>query len=641
MTTTTFVGTSTVGALHTPWSERVRETSAALVLGAVGVVYGDIGTSPLYALRESLQPVAATGPSPVAVLGVVSLILWALIFTVTIKYVLFLLRADNHGEGGTLSLMALAQRATGGRTQAIFLLGVIGAALFYGDALITPAISVMSAVEGLKLVSPVFDHVGVIIPISLGILVALFWAQKAGTQKVAALFGPIMLLWFLAISALSIPHLLAHPEILWSINPYHGLHFLSGNGRVGFVVLGAVFLAVTGAEALYADMGHFGRKPITQAWLYLVFPALALSYLGQGALLLGQPEAIKDPFFLMAPAWALLPMVLLATAATVIASQAVITGAYSLTQQAIQLGLLPRLSIRHTSEQQAGQIYMPQINWLLLVGVVYLVLNFKGSSALASAYGIAVTGTMVVTTALAFVILRRKWKWSLVGAAAFITPFLLVDLTFLAANLLKISDGGYVPLLLGFVLIIVMWTWARGTAKISEKFRQDAISIADLTRMLERSKPFRVQGTAVYLTNDPNVAPSALLHNLKHNRVLHHRNIVLTIRASDLPYVPEDELVSVTVLSDDFIRLVAKFGYMESPSVPRALAKARARGVEFDIMQTSFFLGRFQVKAGKPSSLPFWQYLLFAGLARFANDATDSFDIPSSRVVWMGGQVKI
>ena len=495
-----------------------------LTVGSIGVVYGDIGTSPLYAFKESLASASAGAqPAPDTIIGVVSLILWALMSIVTLKYVIFLLRADNHGEGGTLTLMALAQRGWQGNTYIIAVLGMLGAALFYGDAVITPAISVLSAVEGLKVITPAFEPF--IIPLSLIILVGLFVVQKRGTAKVAAFFGPITSVWFLALAIGGLIHIAERPDILAAINPVHGVQFLVTHGHIGFLTLGSVFLAVTGAEALYADLGHFGRRPIQFAWVAVVFPALAVNYLGQGAMVLAHPESAESPFFLLYPSWAQLPMVLLATAATVIASQAVITGAYSLTQQAVQLGLLPRFQIRRTSETQTGQIYIPRINWMMLIMVLLLVLVFRTSSALAAAYGIAVTGTMVVTSMMAFVVVWRCWNWPLWGAALLIAPMLLVDATFLVANLAKVVDGGWLPLVVAAFLITVMVAWREGTGLLAEKTRRTDIPLADLLKSLERRpRDQRVSGTAVFLTAHPESAPTALLHNLKHNKVLHEKN---------------------------------------------------------------------------------------------------------------------
>jgi KUP system potassium uptake protein len=613
----------------------------ALTVGSIGVVYGDIGTSPLYALREAVA--AAGGPGGLvtraSVFGVLSLILWALIVIVTIKYVLILLRADNNGEGGTLTLMALAQRALGRTWSAVALLGIISGALFYGDALITPALSVLSAIEGLKVATPAFEPY--VVPLTIVILVLLFAVQSRGTGRVGAFFGPIMMVWFIAIAIPAIGWIAADPEVLWAFNPVYGIAFLADHGKIGLLTLGAVFLAVTGAEALYADLGHFGRRPIQTAWLVIVLPSLAVNYLGQGALVLTNPKAVENPFFLLYPEWALLPMVGLATAATVIASQAVITGAYSLTRQAIQLGLLPRLEIRHTSETRFGQIYMPRVNALLLIGVLLLVGVFKSSSALASAYGIAVTGTMVVTAMMAFVVIWKGWHWSLPAAAALIVPFLAIDLTFLMANLLKVVEGGWVPLAFGGLLMIVMYTWRRGTRLLFEKTRRQETPLKDLVAMLERKPPQRVPGTAVFFTSDPESAPTALLHSLKHYKVLHEQNVVLTVETADFPHVSPAARVRIEQISPTFSRVHLRFGYMETPNVPKALAIARKVGWHFDIMATSFFLSRRALKPAVHSGMPRWQDRLFIRLAGAANDATDYFQIPTWRVVEVGTQVTI
>ena len=615
----------------------------ALTLGSIGVVYGDIGTSPLYALREAV--LAAVGPgnpaSVAAVLGILSLIIWALLLVVTAKYVLILLRADNNGEGGTLALMALASRAiAGGRgAGALILLGIVSGALFYGDAIITPALSVLSAVEGLKVVAPAFSDY--VVPITVVILIALFAVQSRGTAKVATFFGPITLLWFAALAAAGLWHIGDNPTVLLAFNPYYGIDFLLHNGLIGFLTLGAVFLVVTGSEALYADLGHFGRGPIRFAWLVVVLPALTINYLGQGALVLADPKSIENPFFLLYPQWALLPMVVLATCATVIASQAVITGAYSLSQQAIQLGLLPRLEIRHTSESLFGQIYMPRINLLLLVGVLVLVLLFRSSSALASAYGIAVTGTMVVTAMMAFVVIWRVWKWWAVAAAALIVPFLLIDLTFLAANLLKIADGGWMPLALGALVVTVMYTWRRGSRLLLKKTRKLEMPLDFLVASLEKRPPQQVAGTAVFLTSDPEFAPTALMHSLKHYKVLHEKNVILTVETADTPRVDAAERVRIEPVGETFARVRLRFGFMETPNVPKALAIARKLGWQFDIMATSFFLSRRLLKPAARSDMPHWQQKLFIGLSRSANDATDYFQIPTGRVVEVGTQVTV
>jgi KUP system potassium uptake protein len=617
-----------------------RTAFVALTIGSIGVVYGDIGTSPLYALREAVTAASAGGTlTREAVFGVLSLILWALIIVVTLKYVLILLRADNKGEGGTLALMALAQRAVGRSTSVVVLCGVISAALFYGDAMITPALSVLSAIEGLKIATPAFDPY--IVSLTVAILVVLFAVQSRGTAKVAAFFGPIMVLWFVAILIPGLAYIAGNPEVLLAINPIYGISFLRHHGMIGLVTLGAVFLAVTGAEALYADLGHFGKKPIQTAWVGLVLPALAINYFGQGALVLANPKAVENPFFLLYPDWALIPMVVLATVATVIASQAVITGAYSLTQQAIQLGLLPRLEIRHTSEEHYGQIYMPRVNFFLFVGVLLLVLLFRSSSALASAYGIAVTGTMVVTGTMAIVVIWKVWRWSAVAAVALMTPFLLIDLTFLGANLLKVFEGGWVPLVLAGLVMVVMYTWRRGSRLLFEKTRRQEISLEHLVRMLEKKPPTRVPGTAVFFTSTPDSAPTALMHSLKHYKVLHEQNVILTIETADTPRVDPAERVRIEPVGDTFSRVVLRFGFMENPNVPRALAIARKLGWTFDIMSTSFFLSRRALKPAAHSGMPRWQDRLFIMLTRMANDATDYFQIPTGRVVEVGTQVTI
>jgi len=611
-----------------------------LTVGSIGVVYGDIGTSPLYALREAVLAATGTGnpASEPVVLGILSLIIWALLLIVTVKYVLILLRADNKGEGGTLALMALASRALA-QGGLVILLGIISGALFFGDAIITPALSVLSAIEGLKIATPAFDSY--IVPITVLILVALFSVQSRGTAKVAAFFGPIMLLWFVSIAVPGLWHITKNPTVLLAFNPWYGINFLLHHGIVGFYTLGAVFLVMTGAEALYADLGHFGRGPIRFAWLTVVLPALTVNYLGQGALVLADPKSVENPFFLLYPEWALLPMVVVATIATVIASQAVITGAYSLTRQAIQLGLLPRLEIRHTSEALFGQIYMPRVNTLLLIGVLLLVALFRSSGALASAYGIAVTGTMVVTAMMAFVVIWRVWHWSVLAAAALIVPFLFIDLTFLAANLLKVVEGGWVPLALGSMVMIIMYTWRRGTRLLFEKTRRQETPLESLVKSLEKKPPARVPGTAVFLTSDPVSAPTALLHSLKHYKVLHENNVILTIETADAPRVDPAERVRIQPVGKTFSRVVLRFGFMETPNVPRALAIARKLGWQFDIMSTSFFLSRRSLKPAAHSGMPRWQDRLYIGLTRAANDATDYFQIPTGRVVEVGTQVTI
>jgi KUP system potassium uptake protein len=632
------IAADTAGEAAVP-SAKMRLWS--LTIGSIGVVYGDIGTSPLYAFREAIS--AATGSANPAnepvVLGILSLIIWALVLVVTAKYVLILLRADNKGEGGTLALMALASHALMRRGGTIVLLGIISGALFYGDAIITPALSVLSAIEGLKVVTPTFD--AYVVPLTVIVLLALFAVQSRGTANVAAFFGPVMVLWFGVIAAAGIWHAVNNPVVMLAFNPVYGVEFLLQHGLVAFFTLGAVFLVVTGAEALYADLGHFGRTPIRFAWLVVVLPALTLNYLGQGALVLTNPKAIENPFFLLYPEWALLPIVLLATVATVIASQAVISGAYSLTRQAIQLGLLPRLEIRHTSEALFGQIYMPRVNTLLLFGVLLLVILFRSSSALASAYGIAVTGTMVVTAMMAIVVVWRVWNWPLAAALALIVPFLFIDLTFLSANLLKIVDGGWMPLALGALVMLIMYTWRRGSRLLFEKTRRLEAPLEGLVKSLEKKPPARVPGTAVFLTSDPVSAPTALLHSLKHYKVLHEKNVILTIETAETPRVDAAERVRIQPVGKTFTRVVLRFGFMETPNVPKALAIARKLGWQFDIMSTSFFLSRRSLKPAAHSGMPRWQDRLFIGLTRIANDATDYFQIPTGRVVEVGTQVTI
>ncbi len=612
----------------------------ALALGSIGVVYGDIGTSPLYAFREAVIAASPTGAiSRDAVLGVLSLILWALVIVVTCKYVLILLRADNNGEGGTLSLTALASRAIGRRTAPIFILGVIGASMFLGDSVITPAISVLSAVEGLKLATPAFEHF--VAALTVAILVGLFAMQSRGTAKVAAFFGPIMVIWFGSIAIAGLMNIRDDPHVLAAINPFYGMSFLADHGHIGLVTLGLVFLAVTGGEALYADLGHFGRKPIQTAWLCLVLPALLLNYFGQGALVLADTSAIENPFYRMVPEAVLLPMIVLATVSTVIASQAVITGAYSLVAQAIQLGLLPRLAINHTSASHHGQIYIPRVTIALLAGVLLLVGLFRTSSALASAYGIAVTTTMVVDGILGLIVVWKLWNWRLWQAAALVAPLVFVDSVFFSANLLKILDGAWAPLAFGASMVLLILTWRRGTGILAQKTRRTEVPLETLVRSLQKKPPHIVPGTAVFLTSDPDFAPTSLLHNLKHNKVLHEHNAILTVLTADTPRVPAQERVHITQVSPHFSKVALKFGYMETPNVPKALAIARKLGWHFDIMSTSFFLSRRSLKVAARPGMPRWQDRLFIMLAKSASDATDFFQIPTGRVVEVGTQVSV
>jgi KUP system potassium uptake protein len=612
----------------------------ALALGSIGVVYGDIGTSPLYALREAVQAAKNHGASgPEAVLGILSLMTWTLLLIVTLKYVIVLLNADNKGEGGTFALMALGQSVAKRSAPLILVFGVVGAAFFYGDAVITPAISVLSAVEGLKLVAPGMKDA--VLPVTVAILLVLFAAQSRGTAAVAQFFGPVMLVWFVVLAIGGLIHLIDDPRVFLALNPALGIQFVLAHGVIGLAVMGLVFLVATGAEALYADLGHFGRKPIQFAWLAIVQPALILNYFGQGALLLATPEAIESPFYRLYPAWALIPMVVLATAATVIASQAVITGAFSFTRQAIQLGLLPRLQIRHTSESVAGQIYLPRVNQLLFVGVLLVTLIFRSSSDLAAAYGLSVTATMVIDSLMAFFVVWRCWGWQVWKVAALMVPLLLIEQAFLAANIMKIPEGGWLPLLVAATISLMVLTWVRGSRSLAKATRKNEAELEWLVRKLDAKPPHRVPGTAVFLTGDPNAAPTSLMHNLKHNRVLHERNIILTIKTEDTPRVLRHERVEINRVADTFIRVIAHYGFMETPSVPKILEQCRRKDLNIDISATSFFLSRRSLKTTLKSEMPRWQERLFIWLAGRAEDATEYFRIPSDRVVEVGTQVMV
>ena len=635
--------TSDLSAAAIPASARVPAKADfwTLTLGSIGVVYGDIGTSPLYAFREAMAAAGGGhgGVDRTNVLGVASLILWALTVIVTAKYVSILLRTDNQGEGGTLSLLALAHKALGRSAPAVVVVGALGAALFFGDALITPAISVLSAVEGLKLVTSTLEPY--VLAITAAIIVGLFAIQSRGTAAVAGWFGPITLVWFAVMAVGGAMHVADDLSVLAAINPEYAVRFLAQHGSIGLVTLGAVFLAVTGAEALYADLGHFGRKPIQIAWVFVAFPALALNYLGQGALVLAHPDRIENPFFLLYPDWALAPIVFLATLATIIASQAVITGAYSLTRQAIQLRLLPRMRILHTSAEHAGQIYMPGVNAMLLVGVLVLVALFGSSSRLANAYGIAVTGTMVVTAILALIVVNRTWRWPLWAAAALIAPFLVIDSIFLGANLMKLFEGGYAPLLIAGGVMVVMRSWMRGTEILEDKARQSDLPLDMLLRRLDEKPPLLVPGTGVYLTAQPDLAPVALLHSLKHFKALHEQNVILTIRTTDTPRVEDADRVEMHDISRLFRQVTLNFGYMEEPNVPKGLLQCRKLGWKFDIMSTSFLVSRRSLKPAAKSDMRGWQRALFIYLSRNAANASDYFHIPAGRVVEIGAQVNI
>ncbi len=611
-----------------------------LTVGSIGVVYGDIGTSPIYAFREAMQA-AAEGPGVIqaAVLGVLSLIFWSLIVVVTLKYVLILTRADNRGEGGTFALMALAQESFARAAPVIVVLGVAAAALFYGNAIIAPALSVLSAVEGLEVVEPVLQPA--VLPLTFVILIVLFAVQSHGTHRMAALFGPVSAVWFVVMAVAGIVPMVRDPVVLLALNPAYAVRFLFAHELVSLVTLGAVFLAVTGAEALYADLGHFGRRPIQAAWLGLVLPALVINYFGQGALVLAAPETVTNPFFLLYPDWARFPVVALATAATVIASQAVITGTYSMSRQAVQLGLLPRLEVRHTSEAHPGQIYVPRVNAFLLIGVLLLVGLFRSSGALAGAYGIAVTGTMVVTALLAFIVIWRSWHWHPVAAAALVLPFLLIDTAFLVANLLKILSGGWVPLLLGAALMVVMLTWQRGNRILFAKTRRREVPLMELIDKLEAKPPPRIAGTAIFLTSDPESTPTALLHSLKHFQVLHAVNVIVTVIMDDRPRVPAKERTTVEHISASFLRITVRYGFTENPNLPRALSRIKDEVFAYDVMKTTFFLSRRSLKASKKSGMPLWQDRIFIPLARNADDASSYFGLPTDRVVEIGTPVTV
>ena len=626
-------------------TETHRSRLAGLTLAALGVVYGDIGTSPLYAMRECFNPEHGVQVTPENVLGVLSLLLWSLILIVTVMYLVFVLRADNKGEGGILALMALAfpeRRSDTPRTRltAVMLgLGLFGAALLYGDGMITPAVTVLGAMEGLDVATPKLAPY--IVPLSVAILVGLFACQRAGTGTIGKVFGPVMVVWFLEISVLGIGGIIQEPRVLGAVNPMHAVRFFADNGWVGFVVLGSVFLVVTGGEALYADMGHFGRKPIRIAWFGLVLPSLVLNYLGQGALLIDHPEAAVNPFYKLAPTWALYPLVGLAAAAAVIASQALISGAFSLTMQAVQLGYLPRIAIEHTSAHERGQIYIPKVNWALMVACVALVVGFRSSSALAAAYGIAVTLTMLVTTLLFHFVARRLWGWSFWQASAVSGIAFVIELAFFGANALKILHGGWFPLVVGAVLFTLMSTWKTGRQMLWKRVRESALPVDQFLASVERREPMRVKGTAVYLAGNSDGVPLALLHNLKHNKVLHERVVFLTILVDDSPHVAECERLGVEELGHGVWRVKSRFGFMEEPDVPDVLRRCGDLGLRFKEHETTFFLSRETIIPSKRSGMALWRERLFAIMSRNAQSATAFFRLPASRVVELGMQVEI
>jgi KUP system potassium uptake protein len=611
------------------------------LLGVLGVVYGDIGTSPLYALHASLDHFSDVGAARWEVLGIPSLMVWSLVLIVTVKYVLLVMRADNRGEGGILALMALAQRVSRGAAMrnALALIGIGGACLFFGDGLITPAISVLSAVEGLEVAAPPLQRF--VLPISALIILGLFIIQWRGTGAVGRLFGPVMALWFATIGVLGAIEVAREPLVLRAISPGFALGLVVHDRWLAFVALGSVVLTVTGAEALYADMGHFGARTIRVAWLWFVLPTLLLNYFGQGALVLNHPEAARNPFFLLGPQWLRLPMVLLATIATVIASQAVISGAYSMARQCVQLGFLPRLTLHHTSASEEGQIYAPQINSALMIGVLILVFAFRSSDNLASAYGIAVTGTFICTCLLATVVFRRQFHWTRVAALAVFGFFVVVDGLFFAANMLKFPEGGWVPLVLGVALMALMTSWKRGRDLLLDRWRQDSLPLEPFLARLPQSRIVRVPGTAIFLSGNPGYVPGALLHNLKHNKVLHERVLFVTVQNLDVPEVPSEERASVTELAPGIHKVMIRYGFMESPNLPRDLASLRSEGVEYDPMRASFFLGREMLVPAARPRLPLWRLWLFLFLARNSVSATEFFRIPSDRVVELGARVTI
>jgi KUP system potassium uptake protein len=619
-----------------------RGQLAALSLAALGVVYGDIGTSPIYAMRESLHGVHGVAATHDNVLGLLSLILWALILVISVKYLVFVMRADNCGEGGMIALTALVTPASAKarrRHRVLVLVGLFGASLLYGDGMITPAISVLSAVEGLQVVTPVFTPY--VIPITIAILVALFVVQSRGTARIGSVFGPVMMLWFLTLAALGVAQLVQHPAVLAAINPAHGVRFFANNGWHGFLVLGSVFLVVTGGEALYADMGHFGVLPIRLTWFGFVLPALLLNYFGQGALVLLDATAAEHPFFKLAPHWALVPLVVLTTMATVIASQAVISGAFSLTRQAVQLGYLPRVDIEHTSETQIGQIYIPGLNWLLMIACIGLVIGFGSSSRLASAYGVAVTTDMVFTTILFSVVARSRWNWSLPAVVALATLFLAVDLSFWGASLLKIPSGGWFPLVIAALVFTLMTTWSTGRSILAERIAERTMSFVEFLARIEKTPPTRVPGTAIYLARDPAIAPHALLQNLKHNKVLHERVVLLALLTDAMARVPEEKRVRLERMSFNVFRVIASHGFAEDAEVPAVLERLRGQGFVIEASDSTFFLGRETLLATNRPGMALWRERLFELMSRNARRATKFFRLPSERVVELGTEIEL
>ena len=630
---------STATAQTDPKADRSR--FPLLVLGAIGVVFGDIGTSPLYALKEVFGSAHGMPLTEANVFGALSLVFWTLVVVVSSKYVALIMRADNHGEGGILALLALVVRLTRDSKRLRYvlgLLGVFGATLFYGDAVITPAISVLSAVEGMEVIAPQLHPF--IVPVSLAVLIGLFLIQSHGTGTVGVFFGPITLLWFVTLAVLGVASIVETPGVLVAVQPIYAYRFFADHPLISFIALGAVVLAVTGTEALYADMGHFGRGPIRVAWVSVVWPALLANYFGQGALLLRRPEAVENPFYLLAPEWFLVPLVVLATCATVIASQAVISGAFSLTQQAIQLGLLPRMRITHTSAREGGQIYISTVNWLLLIGVVFLVLEFRSSSGLAAAYGMAVTGAMMVDTVLVGAVMVLLWRWPKPLAAVVVAALLAIDMTFFAANTLKFFAGGWLPLLIALALFALLTTWRRGRQLVIARKKERAIGRDAFIGLLGDEIP-RVPGTAVFLTGDRDIAPGALLHNLKHNKVLHERVVFLTVKVEDVPYVADADSADIKDLGRNFYRVLLRYGFMQQPDIPRALELCGRAGLPFEMMETTFVLGRDTVIPTRLPGMAIWREHLFAWMTRNAASAKDFFRIPANRVIELGSQIEI
>ena len=639
--TPTDIHTTATGA-HIPRVTPRGRYLFVLSLAALGVVYGDIGTSPLYAMRECFHgphAIASTSPN---VLGVLSLIFWSLVIVISVKYLVFVLRADNHGEGGILSLTALATPIKpSGRSERWFLIvmGIFGAALLYGDGIITPAISILGAMEGLTVATPLLNPY--VVPITIVIIIALFLFQSHGTARVGKVFGPVTFLWFVALAALGIVQIVRYPEVIAAVNPLHGVNFFLRNGWHGFLILGSVFLVVTGGEALYADMGHFGIRPIRLVWFAVVLPALLLNYFGQGALLLENPAAAENPFYRLAPSWALYPMIVLATAAAVIASQAVISGAYSLTMQAVQLGFSPRMKINHTSTTEYGQIYIPGVNWALMVGCIAIVIGFRTSSNLAAAYGVAVNSTMVITTVLFYVVARQLWGWGRLTAGSLAAFFLVIDLAFFGANIIKVADGGWFPLLLAAIVFTVMTTWKKGRRILNERIQSEARSLEEFLQEIERHPPTRVPGTAVFMNGNASRTPPALLHNLEHNKVLHERVLFLTVKTKQIPYVAPEERVEVERLGDGFYRMKVYYGFMEDPDIPKVLEGVQVPGLAFDPKETTYFLGRETIIASQRPGMALWREKLFSIISHNATTATAYFCIPPDRVVEMGEQIEI